>query len=261
MSAVLETHGLTRRFGGVEAVSDVSFSLEEGTVLGVIGPNGAGKSTLINLITGHVGPSSGTVTISGKDVTGQKPWTIAQARVARTFQIVKPFRNLTVRENVAIGDMFGPERSGSAREAIDGADEALARVGLSERAADSPGDLPVADARRLELAKALAMRPRLLLLDEVMAGLHSGEIDPALDLIRSLRDEGVTILVVEHVMRAITAVSDRLLVMHEGKKLMEGSPDEVMHDERVIEAYLGQRYAQRRAAQQRQDAPTEPEGA
>lgn len=245
MSAVLEARGLTRRFGGVEAVADVSFSLEEGTVLGVIGPNGAGKSTLINMITGHLKPSAGSVAVAGQDVTGQKPWVIAKARVARTFQIVKPFRNLTVRENVAIGGMYGPEHFGSARAAIEGAEESLERVGLSARADDWPADLSVADARRLELAKALAMRPRLLLLDEVMAGLRPGEIDPALDLIRSLRDEGVAILVVEHVMKAITAVSDALLVMHEGKKLMEGSPDKVMGDERVIEAYLGQRYAER----------------
>jgi branched-chain amino acid transport system ATP-binding protein len=245
MSAVLETSGLTRRFGGVEAVSDVSVSVEEGTVLGVIGPNGAGKSTLINLITGHVKPSKGRVAIAGEDVTGRKPWAIAKSRVARTFQIVKPFRNLTVRENVAIGGMYGPEHAGSAREAIDGADEVLERVGLLERADASPGDLSVADARRLELGKALAMRPRLLLLDEVMAGLRPGEIEPALELIRSLRDEGVTILVVEHVMKAITAVSDSLLVMHEGKELVQGNPDEVMGDERVIEAYLGKRYAER----------------
>jgi branched-chain amino acid transport system ATP-binding protein len=242
---MLETHGLTRRFGGVDAVSDVSFSVEEGTVLGVIGPNGAGKSTLINLITGHVKPSAGTVTVGGNDVTGQKPWTIANARVARTFQIVKPFRDLTVRENVAIGGMFGPDHAGSARDAIDGAGEALERVGLAERADDSPGDLSVADARRLELAKALAMRPRLLLLDEVMAGLRPGEIQPALELIDSLKDEGVTILVVEHVMKAIMAVSDSLLVMHEGKELVQGDPETVMNDERVIEAYLGRRYAER----------------
>jgi branched-chain amino acid transport system ATP-binding protein len=245
MTAVLETSGLTRRFGGVDAVCDVSISVEKGTVLGVIGPNGAGKSTLINLITGHVKPSEGRVRISGEDVTGHKPWAIAKARVARTFQIVKPFRNLTVRENVAIGGMFGPEHAGSAREAIDGAGEALERVGLLDRADASPGDLSVADARRLELAKALAMRPRLLLLDEVMAGLRPGEAEPALELIRSLRDEGVTILVVEHVMKAIMAVSDSLLVMHEGKELVQGKPDEVMKDARVIEAYLGKRYAER----------------
>jgi branched-chain amino acid transport system ATP-binding protein len=245
VTAVLETSGLTRRFGGVDAVSDVSFSLDEGQVLGVIGPNGAGKSTLINLITGHVKPSGGRVVVAGEDVTGRKPWAIAKARVARTFQIVKPFRDLSVRENVAIGGMYGPEHAGSARAAIDGADEALERVGLLDKADASPGDLAVADQRRLELAKALAMRPRLLLLDEVMAGLRPGEIEPALELIRSLRDEGVSILVVEHVMKAIMAVSDSLLVMHEGKDLVQGKPDEVMEDERVIEAYLGKRYAER----------------
>jgi branched-chain amino acid transport system ATP-binding protein len=167
--------------------------------------------------------------------------------VARTFQIVKPFRNLTVKENVAIGSMFGPERSGSAQEAIDQAGEALERVGLLDKADLTPGDLSVADARRLELAKALAMRPRLLLLDEVMAGLRPGEIQPALDLIRSLRDEGVTVLVVEHVMKAIMAVSDEVLVMHEGAELTRGAPDKVVEDERVIEAYLGERYARRNA--------------
>jgi len=245
VSAVLETRGLTRRFGGVAAVSDLSLTLDEGSVLGVIGPNGAGKSTLVNLITGHVKPSAGKVLVDGADVTGERPWTIARSRVARTFQIVKPFRNLTVRENVAIGGMFGPQRSGSARDAIANADEALERVGLLERAEAEPGDLSVADARRLELAKALSMKPRLLLLDEVMAGLRPGEIQPALDLIGSLKDEGVTVLVVEHVMKAIMAVSDSLLVMNEGSELVHGDPETVMKDERVIEAYLGRRYAER----------------
>jgi branched-chain amino acid transport system ATP-binding protein len=243
--AVLETRNLIRRFGGLAAVSDISFSVEEGTVLGVIGPNGAGKSTLINLITGHLRPSGGTVVIDGDDVTGKKPWTIAQRRVARTFQIVKPFRDLTVRENVAIGSMFGPDHSGSAREAVEGADEVLDRVGLRDKADASPGELNIADARRLELAKALAMRPRVLLLDEVMAGLRPNEIDRALGLIRSLRDEGMTILVVEHVMKAIMSVSDTVLVMHEGKELARGTPDEIVSNEQVIEAYLGKRYARR----------------
>jgi branched-chain amino acid transport system ATP-binding protein len=245
VSPVLETSGLTRRFGGVAAVSDLSFSVEEGSVLGVIGPNGAGKSTLINIITGHVKPSEGRVEVDGRDVTGERPWTIARSRVARTFQVVKPFRNLSVRENVAIGGMFGPERESSAREAIAHADEALERVGLLDKADASPGDLSVADARRLELAKALSMKPRLLLLDEVMAGLRPNEIQPALDLIASLKEEGVTVLVVEHVMKAIVAVSDSLLVMNEGEELARGEPETVMKDERVIEAYLGQRYAER----------------
>jgi branched-chain amino acid transport system ATP-binding protein len=248
VTAVLEVEQLGRRFGGLAAVDNVSFSLEEGTVLGVIGPNGAGKSTLINLITGHLKPTSGRVTIGGRDVTGARPWVIAGSQVARTFQIVKPFRDLTVRENVAIGSMFGPSRAGSTREAIAHAGEVLERVGLADRADAEPGELNVADARRLELAKALAMRPRLLLLDEVMAGLRPREIEAALELIRSLKDEGMTILVVEHVMKAILSVSDSVLVMHEGKELVHGKPQDVMEDERVIEAYLGQRYAKRMRA-------------
>ena len=250
MSAVLEVEQLGRRFGGLAAVDDVSFDLEEGTVLGVIGPNGAGKSTLINLITGHVKPSSGRVRIDGRDVTGARPWVIAEAQVARTFQIVKPFRDLSVRENVAIGSMFGPSRAGSTREAIALAGDVLERVGLADKAEAEPGGLSVADARRLELAKALAMRPRLLLLDEVMAGLRPREIEGALELIRSLKDEGMTILVVEHVMKAILSISDSVLVMHEGKELVHGKPQDVMEDERVIEAYLGQKYAQRMRARQ-----------
>jgi branched-chain amino acid transport system ATP-binding protein len=248
VSAVLEVEQLGRRFGGLAAVDDVSFDLDEGTVLGVIGPNGAGKSTLINLITGHLKPSSGHVRIDGRDVTGARPWVIAEAQVARTFQIVKPFRDLSVRENVAIGSMFGPSRAGSTREAIALAGDVLERVGLADKGEAEPGELSVADARRLELAKALAMRPRLLLLDEVMAGLRPREIDGALELIRSLMDEGMTILVVEHVMKAILSISDSVLVMHEGKELVHGKPQDVMEDERVIEAYLGQKYARRMRA-------------
>jgi branched-chain amino acid transport system ATP-binding protein len=249
VSAVLEVEGLGRRFGGLRAVHDVSFTLGEAETLGVIGPNGAGKSTLINLITGHIKPSAGRVVIGGRDVTGAKPWTIAEAGVGRTFQIVKPFRNLTVRENVAIGSMFGSSRARSASEAIARAGDVLERVGLADRAGAAPGELSVADARRLELAKALAIRPRLLLLDEVMAGLRPREIEAALELIRSLADDdGITILVVEHVMKAIMSVSDSVLVMHEGGELVHGPPQEVVEDERVIEAYLGQRYAKRMRA-------------
>jgi branched-chain amino acid transport system ATP-binding protein len=251
VSTVLEVEHLGRRFGGLKAVHDVSFSLDEAQTLGVIGPNGAGKSTLVNLITGHLKPTAGRVVIDGRDVTGAKPWVIAKARVARTFQIVKPFRDLTVRENVAIGSMFGPTRARSTREAISRAGEVLERVGLADSAKAQPGNLSVADARRLELAKALAMRPRLLLLDEVMAGLRPREIEAALDLIRSLRDDGITIVVVEHVMKAIMSVSDSVLVMHEGGELVHGPPQEIVEDERVIEAYLGERYAERMRARRR----------
>ena len=242
---VLETQGLGRDFGGLHAVRDVSFSVPAGQILGVIGPNGAGKSTFINLVTGHIRPTSGRVLIDGKDLTGAKPWVITKARVARTFQIVKPFRGMSVRENVAIGVLYGPEGTGSMSRALDAAQEVLEEVGLGSQAEKSPGELSVTDARRLEFAKALAMRPRLLLLDEVMAGLRHSEIEPSLELIRKLKAQGMTIVVVEHVMKAILAISDQVLVLHQGSVLTSGEPRQVLSDPRVIEAYLGHRYAKR----------------
>ena len=245
---VLETRGLGRRFGGLVAVKDVSLSIPAGQTLGIIGPNGAGKSTFVNLVTGHLRPSSGRILIDGKDLTRARPWTIAHARVARTFQIVKPFRGLTVRENVAIGALYGTGGATVTRHALRTADEVLERVGLTEQASRSPGELTVADARRLELAKALALKPRLLLLDEVMAGLRHSEIEPSLELIGELKAEGMTIVVIEHVMKAILAISDQVLVLHQGQVLTSGEPRKVLSDSRVIEAYLGQRYAKRQEA-------------
>lgn len=248
MSAVpvLETRGLGRRFGGLQAVSDVSFSVPAGQVLGVIGPNGAGKSTFINLVTGHTKPTEGRVLIDGKDLTGARPWVIAQAGVARTFQIVKPFRGMSVRENVAVGILYGSTGTNVMSTALKAADEVLEEVGMAGLGDRPPGELSVADARRLEFAKALALRPRLLLLDEVMAGLRHTEIEPSLELIRRLKARGITIIVVEHVMKAILAVSDQVLVLHQGKILTSGDPQDVLRDPRVIEAYLGHRYAKRR---------------
>ena len=245
MSSLLETRSLLVRFGGLEAVSDVSLKVDEGTIVGLIGPNGAGKTTLVNLVSGFVKPTSGSVIVGGHDVTGRKPWDVAKAGVARTFQIGKPFRDMTVRENVAIGSMFGPREANSLKASLSEADRVLDRVGLAAKAEARPGELPIADNKRLELAKALAMKPRLLFLDEVMAGLRHAEIEKAVELIRSLRDDGLTIIVIEHVMKAIMAVSDTVVVLHEGKELASGSPEDMAEDERVIEAYLGQRYAQR----------------
>jgi branched-chain amino acid transport system ATP-binding protein len=245
---VLETRRLTRRFGGLYAVNNVSFAVEEGHTLGIIGANGAGKSTLINLITGHLRPTSGRVIIDGRDMTGARPWAIASSRVARTFQIVKPFRGMTVRENVAVGVLYAPSGTRVMRNALARADELLDRVGLLDQAERPPGELTVADARRLEFAKALAGNPRLLLLDEVMAGLRHSEIEPSLKLIRELHDEGITIIAVEHVMKAILAISDSVLVLHQGAVLTRGAPRNVLSDSRVIEAYLGHRYAKRRGA-------------
>jgi branched-chain amino acid transport system ATP-binding protein len=244
-NAILEVRNLSRRFGGLWALRDVTFSVAEGRIVGIIGPNGSGKSTLVNLITGHLRPTNGRVLIEGKDVTGARPWVIAHDRVARTFQIVKPFRGLTVRENVAIGAMHGSDPDRSVGEALATADELLKLVGIAQHASAAPSQLSIADARRLELAKALACRPRLLLLDEVMAGLRQQEIEPAVELIHQLRDSGITIVAIEHVMQAIISISDHVLVLHHGSILAEGPPRDVLSDQRVVEAYLGHRYARR----------------
>jgi branched-chain amino acid transport system ATP-binding protein len=243
-SPVLVAHGLSKTFGGLHALRDVDLSLSPGRLLGVIGPNGAGKSTLVNLLTGHLRPTAGTVTIDGRDLTGARPWRIAHAGVARTFQIVKPFRGMTVADNVAVASLFGADRKrlGPARAA---AHEVLERVGLAGRADLTPGELSIADARRLELAKALALRPRVLLLDEVLAGLRPAELEPALALIDSLRQDGLALLMVEHVVQAIAAISDEVLVLHQGEALTLGPPAQVLADQRVVEAYLGTRYAAR----------------
>ncbi|MBU6242499.1 MAG: ABC transporter ATP-binding protein [Acidobacteria bacterium] len=243
---ILETQGLGKRFGALDAVSDVSFSVAPGEILGVIGPNGAGKSTFINLVTGHIKPSAGKVFINGKDMTGAAPWNIARAGVARTFQIVKPFNGMTVRENIAVGILYEPNGTNRLSVALDEANSILQQVGLAGSGDKLPGELSTADVRRLEFAKALASRPRLLLLDEVMAGLRPTEIGPALDLIRKLKADGTTVIVVEHVMKAIVAVSDRVLVLAQGKVLMQGEPKEVLSNPKVIEVYLGHRYAERK---------------
>jgi branched-chain amino acid transport system ATP-binding protein len=243
---VLRVEGLSRRFGGLRAVDGVTFAVPRGETLGIIGPNGAGKSTFINLVTGHLKPTAGRVLIGGQDMTGAKPWLIAKAGVARTFQIVKPFRGMTVRENVAVGVLYGPHGVTRMSEALVTAEEILARVGIAGKANVTPGELTVVDARRLEFAKALALKPRLLLLDEVMAGLHHSEIDAGLTLIDSLKQDGMTIIAVEHVMKAILSISDRVLVLHQGHVLTVGAPRDVLSDPRVIEAYLGHRYAERR---------------
>jgi branched-chain amino acid transport system ATP-binding protein len=245
VTVVLETLDLSHRFGGLTALSGVSVQIEEGSILGIIGPNGAGKTTLINVVTGLLRPSAGRVMVDGHDATGAKPWDVVRLGVARTFQVAKPFRDLTVRENVAVGSMFGPRRAGSYRASLERADQALDRVGLEGKAGNPAGDLTVAETKRLELARALAMGPRLLLLDEVMAGLRPQEIEQAVELIRGLRSEGISIVAVEHVMKAILAVSDLVVVLHQGKELARGKPDEVASDERVITAYLGERYARR----------------
>lgn len=250
MDAILQIRGATRYFGGLAAVKDVTVDVEEGEIFGIIGPNGAGKTTLLNLISGLLSLSSGDIFFRGQSLKGKRPHQICRMGIARTFQVVKPFQGMTVRENVAIGALFGAGQ-GSAkgtREALRDADEILDFVGLDGKADLAVSDITLADRKRVELARALAMRPTLLLLDEVMAGLNPKEVGDMMDLVREVNRRGVTILVIEHVMRAIMGISHRILVLHHGQPIRLGTPQQVCTDEKVIAAYLGERYAKSRVA-------------
>jgi len=237
---ILEGKGVTRYFGGLAAVSNVDFRVEQGEVLGLIGPNGAGKTTLFNLISAALATRSGIIKFRGKDITGLKPHQICRMGVARTFQTVKVFGDMPVFDNVLLGAFFGTSTHISSPEAIDKATELLEFVGLSEVRATPAKDLTLANQKRLEVARALATNPELLLLDEIMEGLNSTEVTGAMELVRRIQERGITVIMIEHVMRAIMNICGRIMVLHHGAKIAEGTPREITTNKTVIEVYFGE---------------------
>ena len=238
MTVLLSVQGVTKRFGGLQALTQVTFDLPEGQILGLIGPNGAGKTTLFNAINGVYPCEEGRIIFRDKDVTKLKTYHHARMGMARTHQIVQPLNELTVQDNVMVGACFGRENQ-TLGHASEIAEEVLDFVELKGRANQLAGSLNVAQKKRLEMARALASRPYLLLLDEVLAGLNPSEIGKMVDMVKKIRDRGITIIMIEHVMKAVMNVSDRIIVLDYGVQIAEGTPDEISNNEKVIEAYLG----------------------
>jgi branched-chain amino acid transport system ATP-binding protein len=241
MSALLEVERIGKSFGGVRALHDISLSVKSGEIVGIMGANGAGKTTLFSIIAGHVKPDSGTVRLDGQPITALRPDAVCRRGIGRTFQIVRPFTGLSLRENLAVAALFGSRRAESQREADRRADEILHAVGLADRASAGADTLTLAGQKKLELARALATGCRLLLLDEVMAGLTPTEVAEMLETLRRLhRERSLTIVIIEHVMGALMRLSHRILVLHHGERIAEGSPAEVARDPRVLACYLGE---------------------
>jgi branched-chain amino acid transport system ATP-binding protein len=237
---ILEGEKVTKHFGGLAAVNRVDFDITQGEVVGLIGPNGAGKTTLFNLISGSLPTTAGVIKYKGKKISGLKPHQICKKGVARTFQSAKLFAGMTVFENALAASLFGTKRAISVPDAEREAGELLEFVELSTVGAMMAKDLPIGSRKRLEVARALATRPDLLMFDEVMAGLNPAEVAQAMALIAKIRNKGMTIFMIEHVMKAIMSVCDRIIVLHHGSKIAEGTPDEIATSQTVVEVYLGE---------------------
>ena len=238
--SLLDIQDISKSFGGLQALQDINFSVKSGEIVGIMGANGAGKTTLFSLIAGHSRPNKGKMILSGQSLSGLKPNSVCRLGIARTFQIVRPFRNLTVFENVLTAVRFGRDHRKSKSEAKTRTRQVLAEIGLDDRADQTAGTLTLSGQKRLEVAKALASNPNLLMLDEVMAGLTPSEVKDMLAVIRRLKDSyDLTILIIEHVMQALMDLSDRIIVLHHGELIAEGTPSEVAKDPQVLEAYIG----------------------
>jgi branched-chain amino acid transport system ATP-binding protein len=238
--SMLEGKGVTRHFGGLAAVSNVNFDVERGEIVGLIGPNGAGKTTLFNLISAAIPTQQGTITFNNNKITGMKPHQICRLGIARTFQSVKIFPNVSVLDNVMLGILFGKNSRTSSEAALEEAGEILTFVGLSTVKDVPAKDLTLVNQKKVEVARALATDPELLLLDEVMAGLNHTEISETMGLVSRINEKGITILMIEHVMKAIMSICDRIIVLHHGETIAEGTPEEVSTSKKVIEVYLGE---------------------
>jgi branched-chain amino acid transport system ATP-binding protein len=237
---ILEGEGVTKYFGGLAAVSEVDFYVDQGEICGLIGPNGAGKTTLFNLISAALVPKPGVIKYKGKNIEGMKPYQICRMGIGRTFQTVKIFGNMPAIENVRVGALFGAEKNLTAAEATRKAEELLEFVGLSQVSSVPARGLTLANQKRLEVARAMATKPELLMLDELMAGLNQTEIAQGIELVKNIRKRGITIVMIEHVMKAIMSVCDRIIVLDYGKKIAEGTPQEITNNPKVIEVYLGE---------------------
>lgn len=240
---LLKVEGLCKSFGGLKAVNNINFNIKKGEIVGLIGPNGSGKTTTLNLLTGYLKPDSGSILFDGTEIAGSPRCKVCRNGVSRTFQLIKPFLEFKVIENVMVGRVYGQNPTKNLKEAEVECLEILEKVDLLQKAEVLARDLTLMERKKLELARALAAKPNLLLLDELMAGLNHKEAADAMITIRGIRNSGVTILIVEHIVKAIIGLSDRIIVLNMGEKIAEGTPQEIIHNPRVIDVYLGKAHA------------------
>jgi branched-chain amino acid transport system ATP-binding protein len=247
MAVILQGVGVSKAFGGLMAVQDVNFEVQEGEIFGLIGPNGSGKTTLLNLISGVFPLTHGQITFQGHRIDRLQPHQITRLGIGRAFQVVRTFEGLSVAENILVGRLFGSSEGKEVRKGLREVEEILEFVKLSPKKDSRTSEITIADKKRMELARALAMNPRLVLLDEVMAGLNPREVDDLMEMVLAVNRRGITVLMIEHVMKAVMGISTRLMVLHHGRRIAMGAPKEIVENEEVIKSYLGERFSQKKS--------------